>query len=84
MEKESDFLLALKLFAEGIGVPKALFTHSAKAETSAEVKRFCASTSTTLKTLEQGTPWDKLSESFITILNYSVSKYMTNINMLVS
>ena len=41
MEKEYDVLLALKLFAKDVGVSEALVTEGAKAETSAEVKRFC-------------------------------------------
>ena len=80
LEKESDVLLALKLFAKEIGVPEALVTDGAKAETSAEVKRFCINIGTTLKILEQGTPWANLAELYIGILKSAVSKDMTESN----
>ena len=48
-EKESNALLALKLFAKDVGVPKALVTGGAKSETSTKVKRFCINIGTVLK-----------------------------------
>ena len=52
LEKESDLLLALKLFAKDVGVPESLVTDGVKAKTSKEVKRFCINIGTTLKILE--------------------------------
>ena len=40
MEKEAENFLALKLFAKDVGVPDALVTDGAIAETSAEIKKF--------------------------------------------
>ena len=60
LEKESDFLLAIKLFAKDVRVPEALVADSAKAETSAQVKRFCINIGTTRKILEKDTPWANL------------------------
>ena len=61
MEKEADVLLALKLFAKDVGIPEALVTDGARAETSAEIKKFCINIGTTLKILEQGIPWANLA-----------------------
>ena len=52
LEKESDVLLALKLFAKDIDLSEDLVTDGAKAETSAEVNRFCINIGSTLKILE--------------------------------
>ena len=41
LEKESDALLAMKIFSKEIGMPEALATDGSKAETSADVTRFC-------------------------------------------
>lgn len=76
MEKEADVLLALKLFAKDVGAPEALVTDGARAETSAEIKKFCINIGTTLKILEQGTPWANLAELYIGILKSAVSKDM--------
>ena len=72
MEKESDFLLALKLFHKDIGVPDALVKDGTKAETSSKVKRFCISIRTTLKTLEQSTPLANLVILHIGMLKSAV------------
>ena len=80
MEKESDVLLTLKLFAKDVGLPEDLVTDGTKAETSAEVKIFCINIGTTLKILEQGTPWANLAELYIGILKSAVSKYITERN----
>ena len=80
LEKESDVLLSFKLFAKDVGVPEALVTDCAKAETSAEVKKFCINIGTTLKILEQGTPWTNLAELHIRILKSATSKDVTESN----
>ena len=79
-EKESDVLLALKLFDKDVGVPETLVTDGAKAETSAEVKIFCINIGTTLNILEHCTPWANLAELHIGILKSAVSKDMTESN----
>ena len=75
IERESDVLLALKLFAKDVGAP-ALVNDGARSETSAEVRTFCVNVGTTLKTLEQGTPWATLEDSHIGMPKSAFSKDM--------
>ena len=81
LEKESDVLLALKLFDKDVGVPEALVTDGTKAETSTDVERFFINIGTTLKTLEQGTPWANLVELHVGLLKIAVSKDVTETNI---
>ena len=81
MEKEPNDLLALKLFAKHIGAPEDLVTDGVKAETSAEVKRFCTSIGNDMNILEQGMLWSNLAELYIIMLKSSVSKDITESNV---
>ena len=49
-------------------MPEALVTYSAKAETNAEANMFCTNIDTSLKILEQVTPWANLTELCIGML----------------
>ena len=80
MRKESEVLLALKLFAKELGVPETIVTDAAKAETSREVKAFCINIGTTLKTLEEGMPWANLVELYKGLIKSSVGKDMKGSN----
>ena len=80
IEKESDILFTLKLFAKDVGVPEALVAGGDKDETSVEVKILCTNIGTTLKILEQGAPWANLAELHYGMLKSAASKDVTERN----
>ena len=66
----------MKKFAKDIGAPDAIVTDASRAETSSDVKQFLVNIGTTLKTLEQGTPWSNLVELYVGLLKSSCDKGM--------
>jgi hypothetical protein len=73
MKKESDVLQAVKQFAKEIG--DALICDAAKAQTSAAMRTFCIEIGTTLRALEEGTPWSNKAELYIGLIKEAVRKY---------
>ena len=57
MTKENQVLHAVKQFAKAVGAPDAIICDAARAQKSADVKRFCNDIGTTLRVLETDTPW---------------------------
>ena len=74
MTKESDVLQAVKQFAKAIGAPDAIICDASRAQTSAKVKNFCSDIGTTLRILEEHTPWANKAELYIGILKEAVRK----------
>ena len=72
MKKESEVLLAMNLFVKDFVVPEEITTDASAAETSSDVRAFCIQIGTTLKTLEEGAPW----ELSVGLLKLSVGKDM--------
>ena len=54
MQKESEILIAMKLFVKEIGVPEAIITNTST-KTSQAICRFCILIETILKILKEGT-----------------------------
>jgi hypothetical protein len=80
MERESDVLKAVKQFAKEIGAPDALICDAAKAQTSRAMKQFCNEIGTTLRALEENTPWANKAELYIGLLKEAVRKDMKSSN----
>ena len=67
MKKKSEVLLAIKQFAKEIGAPDSFVADMSGEQMSSEVKKFCNDNGTTLRALEEGTPWSKKAELYIWI-----------------
>ena len=84
MRKELEVLLAMKLFAKDLGVPKAIITDSSAAKTLHDVRSlFCINIGSTLKILEESTPWANLVELYIDLLKSSIKKDIKSSNCLI-
>ena len=62
MKWESEVMQSVKQFAKEVGAPDAIVCDMASEQTSAEVKRFRNTIGTTLRALEEGTPWSNKAE----------------------
>jgi hypothetical protein len=62
MKKESEYPLALKLFAKEVGAPNILVCDGSKTQNQRDVKKFLTQIGTTLKTLEAETQWANRAE----------------------
>ena len=80
MTKENQVLHAVKQFAKAVGAPDAIICDAARAQKSADVKRFCNDIGTTLRVLETDTPWANKAELYIGILKEAVRKDMKEAN----
>ena len=76
MKSKSEVLLAVKQFAKEIGVPDAIISDAAKEQTSHNLRKFCGDIGTTLRVLEEGTPWSNKAELYIGIIKEVVRKDM--------
>ena len=76
MKSKKEVLQALKQFAKEIGAPDVIICDAAKEQTSEELKRFCNEMGTTLRTLEENTPWANKAELYIGLIKEAVRKDM--------
>ena len=72
MKSKGDVPLALKVFTKEIGAPDAIICDAAGEQTSHELKRFCQQIGTTLRVLEEGTPWANRAELYIGLIKEAV------------
>ena len=68
MKKESEVLPAIKQFAKAIGAPDAIICDASRAQTSQKVRQFLNDIGTTLRVLEENTPWANKAELYIGII----------------
>ena len=59
MRRKSEVLQALKQFAKEIGAPTSIIADMSGEQMSHDVQKFCNDIGTTLRALEEGTPWSK-------------------------
>ena len=59
MKRKSEVLLANKKFAKEVGASDSFVADMSGEQMSSEVKKFCNEIGTTLRALEEGTPWSK-------------------------
>jgi hypothetical protein len=62
MTRKGKFLLAMKQFAKEIGAPDAFVADMSGEQMPKEVKAFCNEIGSTLRALEEGTPWANKAE----------------------
>ena len=72
MRTKSQVPQALKQFAKEIGAPDAIICDMSGEQTSQEVRKFLSDIGTTLRALEEGTPWANKAELYIGLLKESV------------
>ena len=80
MKKKSDVLQAVKQFAKEVGAPTAIICDAAREQTSSALKQFCNGMGTTLRVLEEGTPWANKAELYIGLMKEAVRKDMKDSN----
>ena len=76
MKRKSEVLLAIKQFAKEIGAPDSFVADMSGEQMSSEVKKFCNDINTTLRALEEGTPWSNKAELYIGLIKEAVRKDM--------
>ena len=76
MTTESEVLQAVKQFAKAIGAPDAIICDASRAQTSKAVRKFCTDIGTTLRVLEENTPWANKAELYIGIIKEATRKDM--------
>ena len=62
IKRKSEVLLAIKKFSKEIGAPDSFVADMSGDQMSSEVKKFCNDIGTTLRALEEGTPWSNKAE----------------------
>ena len=80
MKKKSEVLLAIKQFAKEIHAPESFVADMSGEQMSSEVKKFCNDIGTTLRALEEGTPWSNKAELYIGLTKEAVRKDMCESN----
>ena len=60
--------MALKMFAKDIGAPNTIICDADREHISQPVRQFCDRISTSIRVLEEGTPWADRAELYIGLL----------------
>ena len=76
MRFKRDLPAAIRAFAKAVGAPDTIICDHAKEQVSKEVKGFLNKIGTTLKVLEEGTPWANRAELYIGLIKEAVRKDM--------
>ena len=80
MKRKSEVLSAIKQFAKEVGVPDARVSDMPREQVSQDVRQFCNTIGTTLRALEEGTPWSNKAELYIKLMKEAVRKDMKEAN----
>jgi hypothetical protein len=80
MKSKSEVLQAVKEFAKEIGAPDAIICDAASEQKSKPLKKFLGEIGTTLRVLEEGTPWANKAELYIGLIKEAVRKDMKDSN----
>ena len=72
LKSKGEVLLALKQFAKEVGASDAFICDAAREQTSHPMRAFCAEIGTTLRVLEEGTPWANKAELDIGLIKEAV------------
>jgi hypothetical protein len=76
MRRKGEVLQAIKQFAKEIGALDAFIADMSGEQMSWEVKKFCNDIGTTLRALEEETPWSNKVELYIGLLKEAVRQDM--------
>ena len=68
MKRKSEVLLAIKQFVKEIGAPDSFVADMSGEQMSSEVKKLCNDIGTSLRALEEGTPWSNKAELYIGLI----------------
>ena len=71
---KDDILSSLKQFTKDIGAPEAIICDGSEEQTATEVNKYCGDIGTTLRIIEESTPWSNKSELYIGLIKGSVRK----------
>ena len=80
MRRKSVVLQSLKQFAKEIGAPTSIIADMSGKQISYNVRKFCNDIGTTLRALEEGTPWSNKAQLYIGLLKEAVRKDMHKTN----
>jgi hypothetical protein len=80
MKARREVLQAVKLFAKEVGALDAIICDPIQEHKSAPLKAFLGKIGTSLRLLEEGTPWANKAELFIGILKEAVRRDMRESN----
>ena len=70
----------IKQFAKEIGAPTSIIADMSGEQMSHDIWKFCNDIGTTLRALEEGTPWSNKAELYIGLLKEAVQKDMRESN----
>ena len=76
MKLKSEVLQALKNVAKEIGEPDVIVCDMSGEQTSQPLRKFCSDIGTTLRALEEGTPWSNKADLYIGLIKESTRKDM--------
>ena len=76
MHSKKEVLQAVKQFAKEIGAPEALVCDPAREQLSQPLRQFCSDIGTTLRALEENTPWANRAELYIGLIKEATRKDM--------
>ena len=80
MKRKSEVLLSIKQFAKEVGAPDSFVADMSGEQMSSEVKKFWNDIGTTLRALEERTPWSNKAELYIGLIKEAVRKGMCESN----
>ena len=80
MHRKSEVLQVIKQFAKEIGAPTSIIADMSGEQMSHNIRKFCNDIGTTLRALEEGTPWSNKAELYIGLLKEAVRKDMRESN----
>ena len=76
MKRKSEVLFVVKEFSKQIGAPDAFICDMSGEQMLGELHYFCNDISTTIRALEEGTPWSNKAELYIGLLKEATCKEM--------
>ena len=80
MRRKSEVLQAIKEFTKEIGAPTSIIADMSGEVMSHDIRKFGNNIGTTLRALEEGTPWSNKAELYIGLLKEAVRKDMRESN----
>ena len=80
MKYRSDVLQTVKQFSKEIGAPEAIIADPSKEQKSKDLRQFLTAIGSTLRLLEENTPWANKAELYIGIIKEAVRKDMKELN----
>jgi hypothetical protein len=80
LKSKANVLDAVKQFAKEVGAPDALIFDMSGEQTSQPMRKFCHEIGTSLRVLEEGTPWANKAELYIGLIKEATRKDMKESN----